>query len=196
MSKQVGVTRRDKLAEELIDLFLAEGFLAFNIEQLAGRLRCSKSTLYLIAPSKEQIVVAVVRAFFRRATERVESRTQGSGEPSERIGSYLEAISAELKPASPTFFADLDFFAPAQEIYQQNTQIAAKRVQELVAEGMGAKAPSSLYSNFVGVVAGQTMERIHRGEIEALTGLDDSAAYRALADLIVAGIESRTPGTA
>lgn len=188
MNKQVGLTRRDKLTEELIDLFLAEGFLAFNIERLAGRLRCSKSTLYLIAPSKEQIVVAVVRAFFRRATERVESRTQGPGDPSERIGTYLEAISAELKPATPAFFADLDFFAPAQEIYKQNTQIAAKRVQELVAEGMGARSEPSLYSNFVGVVAGQTMERIHRGEIEALTGLDDSAAYRALADLIVAGI--------
>lgn len=181
-------SRREQLVGELVDLFLAEGFLAFNVEQLAGHLRCSKSTVYSIAPSKEQIIVAVVRAFFRRATERVEVRTAGSGTAAERIGSYLEAISEELKPASDAFFRDLEFFAPAKEIYKQNTQIAAMRVQELVSEGMEAGTLSPLNAKFVGAVAGQTMERIHRGQIEAGTGLDDSAAYRALADLIVAGI--------
>lgn len=191
MSRQAELradSRSEQLTAELIDLFLAEGFLHFSVEQLAGHLRCSKSTVYAIAPSKEQIVVAVVRAFFRRAAERVEARTKAPGTPAERIGAYLEAISAELKPASAAFFADLDFFGPAREIYKQNTQIAAMRVQELVSEGMEAGAFSPLNATFVGAVAGQTMELIHRGQIEAETGLDDSAAYRALADLIVAGI--------
>lgn len=181
--------RRDQLTAELIDLFLARGFLAFSVEQLAAHLRCSKSTVYSIAPSKEQIVTSVVRAFFRRATERVEARTTGAGTPAMRIGTYLEAISEELSPASAAFFADLDLFAPAKEIYRQNTQIAAIRVQELVTEGMGAGAISPMNAKFIGAVAGQTMELIHRGRIEAMTGLDDSAAYRALADLIVAGMD-------
>lgn len=182
------VPRRERLTIDLMDLFLAEGFLDFSVEQLATHLRCSKSTVYSIAPSKEQIVTAVVRAFFRRATENVETHAQGPGTPAERIGAYLEAISKELKPASAAFFADLDAFAPAKEIYHQNTSIAANRVQELVAEGTEVGALSALNAQFVGVVAGRTMELIHRGEIGALTGLDDSDAYRALADLIVAGI--------
>lgn len=45
-----------------------------------------------------------------------------------RIGTYLEAISAELAPASSAFFADLDMFTPAREIYAHNTAIAARRV--------------------------------------------------------------------
>jgi hypothetical protein len=54
-------------------------------------------------------------------------------------------------------------------------------VQALVREAApGADAA------FVGAVAGQVMESIHRGEIKAQTGLDDSAAYAALAALIVA----------
>jgi len=32
------------------------------------------------------------------------------------------------------------------------------------------------------------MEAIHRGEVEAATGFDDSASYRALAELIAAGL--------
>lgn len=178
-------TRRDALIDELIELFLADGFSRFSVEQLASYLRCSKSTVYTIAPSKEQIVTAVVRAFFRRATERVEARMTNGGPPAQRISNYLEAISAELQPASAVFFADLDTFAPAMEIYRRNTEIAAGRVRELVTEGMGA---FRLNAAFVGAVAGVTMEYIHRGHIGALTGLDDSAAYRALADLIVAGM--------
>ncbi|CAN5116917.1 TetR/AcrR family transcriptional regulator [soil metagenome] len=184
----VGVTRRDELIGSLLDIFLAEGFLAFNVADLAARLRCSKTTLYAIAPSKEQIVVAVVRAFFRQSAQRIDALTVGPGDPSERIGTYLHAISQELAPASAAFFAALDSFAPAREIYKTNTQIAAKRVQELVAEGIDAGQIGALNASFVGVVAGQVMESIHRGEIEAATGLDDSAAYKALAELIVAGI--------
>lgn len=180
--------RRDQLTEELIDLFLERGFLAFSVEQLAAHLRCSKSTVYSIAPSKEQIVTSVVRAFFRRATERVEARTDNEGSAAERIGAYLEAIAVELKPGSLAFFADLDAFGPAKEIYQRNTEIAGARVKELLIEGLGADSDSRLNVDFVGAVASLTMEYIHRGDIGAATGLDDSAAYRALADLIVAGI--------
>lgn len=181
--------RREQLTEALIDLFLDQGFLAFSIEQLAAHLHCSKSTVYSIAPSKEQIVTAVVRSFFRRATERVEARTTDAGTPAMRLGTYLDAISGELKPASAAFFTDLDNFAPAMEIYRRNTEIAAGRVRELVTEGQGA---SPLNATFVGAVAGLTMEYIHRGQIGAATGLDDSAAYRALADLIVAGMTTPT----
>lgn len=180
--------RREHLTEELIALFLEQGFLSFSVEQLAAHLRCSKSTVYSIAPSKEQIVTSVVRAFFRRATERVEARTTDAGTPADRIGAYLEAISVELEPGSPAFFADLDRFAPAMEIYRRNTEIAAGRVKELLTEGLDGDARSRLNIDFVGAVASLTMEYIHRGSIGATTGLDDAAAYRALADLIVAGM--------
>jgi AcrR family transcriptional regulator len=178
--------RRAEILAGLVELFLAAGFLDFSVEDLAERLQCSKSTLYAVAPSKEQLITAVVRAFFRRATERVEARLALETDPVVRIGTYLEAISAELAPASSAFFADLDMFAPAREIYVRNTAIAARRVQELV---QAAELPGrTLDATFIGAVAGATMESIQRGEMEAMTGLGSATAYRRLADLIVAGV--------
>src|SRR5213076_1897274 len=49
--------RQRALLADLEALFLAEGFAAFTLDDLAGRLRCSKSTLYALAPSKEQLAV-------------------------------------------------------------------------------------------------------------------------------------------
>jgi AcrR family transcriptional regulator len=169
-----------------VEIFLAEGFRAFSVEDLAVRLQCSKSTLYAIAPSKEQLITAVVRAFFRRATDRVEARLREEVEPARRIGAYLHAIAAELSPASGVFYADLHAFAPARELYSRNTAIAARRIQELVRAAERPGRPVDAV--FLGAVAAQVMESIQQGQLRALTSLDDAAAYNALADLIVAGV--------
>jgi len=175
--------RTAALRDGLTDILLAEGFLDLQMSDLAARLNCSKSTLYAIAPSKEQLLVTVVRRFFQRATERVEKAVDPSAPAIDRIGAYLNAVATELAPASPQFFADLERFAPAGEIYRQNTRIAASRVQDLVME-----AAPGIDPKFLGAVAGQVMESIHRGDVRATTGLDDSAAFHALAELIVAGV--------
>jgi AcrR family transcriptional regulator len=181
-----GSARHSQILSGLVGLFLAEGFLVFSVEDFALRLQCSKSTLYGVAPSKEQLITAVVRAFFRGATERIEVRMELESDPVRRIGTYLDAIAVELAPASATFFADLDAFAPAGEIYTQNTAIAARRVQKLV---KAAERPGhTLDAAFIGAVAGTVMESIQRGEMETVTSLNDAAAYRLLADLIVAGV--------
>jgi AcrR family transcriptional regulator len=178
--------RRDELLNGLVGIFLSEGFTGFSVEDLAVRLQCSKSTLYTIAPSKEQLFAAVVRAFFRRATERVETRLAAELDPAKRIGAYLDAIAAELAPASPAFYRDLDSFAPARDIYAQNTSIAARRVQDLVRDTQRPENPVNAV--FIGAVAAKTIESIQQGQLRVLTGLDDAAAYSALADLIVAGV--------
>ncbi|OUZ11218.1 hypothetical protein BHE97_05075 [Aeromicrobium sp. PE09-221] len=191
VSRGRGESARQVLLDELIDLYLAEGFLRFGTAELAARLRCSKSTLYAIAGSKERIIVTAVRAFFRRATEGVEDAIAGHEESPQAVSRYLEAIATQLRPASARFFADLDAFEPAGEIYQQNTRYAARRVQQLV-RGID-DAPGPLTSAFAGAVAGQLMDAIHRGEIEALTGLDDASAYHQLAALLTAGAKEGRP---
>ncbi|MFT4030122.1 MAG: TetR/AcrR family transcriptional regulator [Protaetiibacter sp.] len=182
-------TRRDSLVDALVSVFLEEGFRHLSLNDMARRLHCSKSTLYLIASSKERIIVAVVRRFFRRAAERVERRVELSPVGSiERLQTYMSAISTELAPVSGALFADVDAFPAAREIYQLNTVLAARRVQELVIDAVPATSRDRAV--FIGAVAAQTMEAIHRGEIGASTGLGDSAAYRALSDLIVAATDT------
>jgi AcrR family transcriptional regulator len=187
MAREVEITGRTAdLRDAMIDIVLAEGFGDLQLSDLATRLSCSKSTLYAIAPSKEQLLVSLVRTFFRRATERVEAAVDPAAPAAERLHAYLTAVAAELAPASPRFFADLERFAPAGDIYRQNTEIAAARVQDLVLEAAPGIDPT-----FLGAVARLVMESIHRGDVARSTGLDDSAAYSALAELILAGTTPR-----
>lgn len=180
--------RREVLLDRLIPLFVSEGFLDCGLEDMARKARCSKSSLYIIGDTKNQIIVAVVRAFFRRATASIAGSVDPNTTPVARIHRYLTLIAESLAPASPRFFEDLDAYAPARDIYQQNTRIAADIVRALVLEAMGPSSPVD--AEFVGMVAGLVMNAIHRKEVEAQTGLDDASAYRALATLIVAGVSA------
>ena len=177
--------RRADLIARLQALFLAEGFAAFNIGDLTDRLRCSRTTLYALAPSKEQLVLTVVRAYFRAAAEHIEARVAETGDPREKLAVYLEAVASELQPVSAEFFADLAEFGPGNVVYQENTRYAAHRVQTLVTDGVKAGALRPVDASFVGAAVAQVMGAIQRGELQAQTGLDAAAAYRNLADLIL-----------
>ncbi|WP_328476043.1 TetR/AcrR family transcriptional regulator [Streptomyces sp. NBC_00377] len=77
--------RREELLRQAETIILTEGFTAVTMDELAQRLGCSKATLYSLASTKEQLVLAVTRAFFREATAEIEpalsrpSPTPGSG---------------------------------------------------------------------------------------------------------------------
>ncbi len=175
-------TRRAEVLDGLVAMFLADGFLDLGLDEIAARLRCSKSTLYVVAPSKEQLITTVTREFFRRSTEQVEQRLAAEPDPRRRIRTYLDASAS----ASATFYADVNDFAPAREVYRRNTAIAARRVQELVSQATGPDR--AVDATFVGAVAAAVMASIQAGEMEASTSLNDATAYRLLADLIDASV--------
>ena len=185
---------REDLLDELTALVLDEGFRGLGVADLAARLRCSRSTLYTVAASKEQVVLAVVRHFFRRATARIEARVAAEPDVGRRLAVYLLAVADELAPASPRFHDDLAHHAPAGEVYRDNTAQAARRVQELVDAGVGARAMRPVDAAFVGAAVAEVMAGIQRGSLPARTGLSDAAAYAALADLVVHGLDARRRG--
>jgi len=187
----VGIARpRDALLDELVALFLAEGFRRFTLAQLAARLRCSKTTLYGLGHSKEQLTANALKRFFRVSTEAVEARTAAAGGPAERIAEYLRAVADALRPASPAFMADVAAHPLAREIYERNTAIAAERVRQLIAEGVRAGDFRDVHAAFVADTVAAAMARIQTGQVRAATGLRDADAYDELAALVLDGVRN------
>ncbi|WP_431240183.1 TetR/AcrR family transcriptional regulator [Mycolicibacterium aichiense] len=185
-----GTRRRGELFDSLLTLFLAEGFAHLTLDDIAARLRCSKGTLYTLAGSKEQLVHAVAVHFFRRATDDVEQEVARAGDARARITAYLAAVGSALEVASDRFMADLDAFAPARAVYEQNTAIAARRVSDLIAEGVAAQEFRDVHAAFAADLAAAMMVRIQQGIVRSTTGLDDAAAYRELTAILTSGIDA------
>ncbi|MFC8933601.1 TetR/AcrR family transcriptional regulator [Rhodococcus sp. NPDC057135] len=180
--------RRAELFDQLVELFLSEGFAHLTLDEIAARLHCSKSTLYTVAAGKEDLVRAVTVHFFRAATDAVESAVAAEATPTRRVAVYLEAVGDQLSPASRQFMEDLSESASASQVYEKNTSIAADRVRALIVEGVGSGAFRQVHASFVADAAAATMVRIQQRAVYRATGLDDASAYRELAALITDGI--------
>lgn len=73
--------RQADLLERLVALLTAQGFSDLTLDDLAERLRCSKTTLYQLARSKQGLVVEAVKHYFRGPRRRWRS---GSPRPPTR----------------------------------------------------------------------------------------------------------------
>jgi AcrR family transcriptional regulator len=180
--------RQTALLDRLVDLMAAEGFAGFTLEDLASRLRCSKSTLYQLAGSKQDLVVTVVRRYFASSVDFVESRVAAQTDPSARVQAYLGAVGEYLRPLSRQFLDDLASYRPASEVYRANTEAAARRIRELISEGIDSGAFRTVHAAFVAEVVAATMAEIQRGELGGRLGLTDSEAYAELASLVVSAL--------
>lgn len=185
MAQQNRTRRQVDLLNRLVDLMAAEGFARFTLDDLADRMRCSKTTLYALAPSKQALVVEVVKQYFRVAVSAVEASVAAEPTPAARVVAYLDAVADYLKPLSRTFIADMSAFPPAAEVYRQNTVAAADRIRQLIAEGIAAGEFREVNAAFMGEMVAATMFEIQRGEVFERLEMTDSEAYAELASLVI-----------
>ncbi|WP_033295808.1 TetR/AcrR family transcriptional regulator [Amycolatopsis jejuensis] len=180
--------RQQALLRDLEALFLAEGFAGFTLDDLAARLRCSKSTLYALAPSKEQLAVKVVAHFFRGAAERIEKRIEGIEDARELIGEYLDGVSDHLNRASPVFMADIAAFPPARDTYQLNSRVAARRIRAFIDKGVADGVFRDVHARLIAEMTGLIVEGIQTGVLGRRTDVSDAEAFTALGELLLGGL--------
>ncbi len=182
--------RQSGVLDALVDLFLAQGFRDLGLDDMAAHVRCSKSTLYSLAGSKEQLVARCVEHFFRRAAEHVEARVAAEPSPVGRVREYLLAVAAELDAASDVFLDDVADNPATRHSYERHTQIAANRVRDLVG---AASELDPVRSRFLGELAAATMDAIERGGVTQRTGLSHAEAYAELATVVLAAADAAPP---
>lgn len=182
-------TRRQRvLLAELEELFLAEGFVSFTLDDLAAELRCSKTTLYALAPSKEQLAVKVVAHFFKGAAERIEAQVADIDDAAAAVRTYLAGVSAELDRASTAFMTDVEKFEPARAVYALNSDAAARRIRQFIADGVEQGVFRDTHADAIAEMAGILVEAIQSGVVGMRARTTDAEAFEALAELLLNGL--------
>lgn len=180
--------RQYALLTELEGLFLTRGFVRFTLDDLAAETHCSKSTLYALAPSKEQLAVRIVTRFFKGAAEMLEQRIAGLTDAREIIGEYLAGISEYLSRASDEFMRDINDFAPARAAYELNGRAAAARIRAFISQGVTEGVFREVHATLIAEMAGVLIESIQTGLLASRTGVSDAEAFTALSELLLHGM--------
>jgi AcrR family transcriptional regulator len=129
--------RQGEILDALEATFLAEG-LDVTVGVLALRARCSRRTLYEIAPSKERLFVLVLDRMLQRigvnARDAAAAQTTHAG----KLHAYLDAADPVLRHVTDRFSCALKTYRPACRTYERHAAIARASLAEFVAAGAAA----------------------------------------------------------
>jgi AcrR family transcriptional regulator len=186
--RTVDTARLEELLAQAGDIMLAEGFTTITMDQLAQRLGCSKATLYSVAGTKEQLVQTITRQFFVTAAEQIEQAVAQETDPRRRIHTYLAGVGTAMRRNSPAFYDDMVNYEPTARIYRKNSETAARRVQEMIDDGIQAGVFRDINGTFAAQVVAVVIDAVQSGALLHTTGLAAGNAFAALGDLILDGI--------
>jgi AcrR family transcriptional regulator len=165
--------RQAELLDEIEALYLAEGFGRHTLDALAAELRCSKMTLYTLAPSREQLAVAVLRRFFDRVEAEIVREVRLARDLDTKLERSIRAMATRMLEMSDVCFHELISFEPTQAVY---AQFARGRASDLAALLDDAGRPGRLPGAFTAEVVKLAIDSLCAREFEAESGIDPEAA--------------------
>ncbi|WP_131736912.1 TetR/AcrR family transcriptional regulator [Actinomadura roseirufa] len=187
-SSQLSARGRE-LLDELEALFLEEGFAKFTVAQLAARLRCSRRTLYELAPSKGELVLIVLDRRLRRFGRISEQKVAGIDDPLERIDAFLHVGASEPKRSTLRLLEDIEGFPAARRLMADHYRRTTGLLRELLEEGMRRDRVRPLRAAVVAEIIDAALDRLQDPGLLRSQGITYQEAVIELATLLRKGIE-------
>jgi AcrR family transcriptional regulator len=102
--------RLRRVLDEAEELFVQEGFLHFSTDELARRLRCSKRTIYAVAPGREKFFEAVIFQRITRAEEATIAPMRNASSVRAAVRGCIQASLEQAQEATPVWLRDVMLF--------------------------------------------------------------------------------------
>lgn len=170
------------------EIFLRDGFRRVSVRELAARLRCSRRTLYELAPSKEELFVRVLEIFLQRIREEGDAAAAAAPDLAGRIEHYLRPGITEVARATNVFFADVAELPTAKRMLDEHQRRRIAGLRGLVSEGARRGIFRGLDPHLVAEVFIGAYRRVSQPDFLAASKLSITEAYAELSRLLRHGL--------
>jgi AcrR family transcriptional regulator len=180
--------RGRELLDQLEALIVAEGFAGLTVKDIAARLRCSRSTLYELAPTKDELVLIVVDRRLRRIGRLKQARLAELDDHEDKIKMVISSKFVELQESSLRFMEDVDRTPAVRRLINEHFRYGVALLREVIDDGIAAGRFRRLHSLIVAETIDAALERIQRPDLLRDTGVTFDVATVELMELLCAGL--------
>ncbi len=180
--------RQNEIFDQLQAIFLAEGFRHLTIADFVERLHCSRRTLYSLAPSREELVLAVVDRLFRHMGIEARARLEAHSDPAEALDEYIKTFTTTLQGASRAFTEDLEAYVPTRHVYDRHVRIALDLLRTVIERGVAERRFAPFSPAIVVEVLDAGVQRLRRPDVLVRTGMSMSEGVAELSELLRHGL--------
>jgi AcrR family transcriptional regulator len=132
---QIISERLQRVVAEAEALFIQEGFLHFSTDELAERLRCSKRTLYAIAPGREKFFEAIILRRLARFQQRI-AELKDAPSVEAAVSACIEASLGNINNVSPLYIRDVLRFPAGSRVAKQWQKTLGDALGQLIQRGI------------------------------------------------------------
>jgi AcrR family transcriptional regulator len=172
-------------------VFLREGVRGVRIGRLAAEARCSRSTLYELGPSKEELLLVVLDRMMHRIMSRGVQAIRRESDPVEQIRAMLTSGALDFAPLGPRFMDAVRDYPPARLLFDRRIAESRDAFERLVREGTERGHYQAVNPRVVAEAIFVVVLRFTEPEFVRSAGVSSSVALRECVDLLVDGLRPR-----
>ena len=180
--------RLERVAEEAEELFAREGFLHFSTTEIAQRLRCSKTTLYSIAPTRMKFFeVIALRRLNRLNQDWIDAEAQAP-DCMAAIRAFTEACINSVGVYGDRFIKDLQSFPGGLRALKRTEAQRLRIFESVLVEGTKAGAFRKFDPELTAIAWTAAVNKVIEPEFLSNSSFTVSQALRQLHKLFSQGL--------
>src|SRR3712207_3779694 len=142
--------RRLQLLRAAQDVFVAQGFHAAAMDDIADRAGVSKPVLYQHFPGKRELYLALLEEHVGQLADKVNEALAGTDDNHERVRgavtAYFEFIDAEGEAFRLVFESDLRNDPDVRAVVDRGTELCVEAIAQVIAADRSEEHTSELQS--------------------------------------------------
>jgi AcrR family transcriptional regulator len=186
-------SRQLEILDTLDATVLGGGFAELTMAEIAKRMTCSLRTLYGIAPSKEDLVLAAADRHLQRIGQEAMQTLERDEPPLSRLRAYLRATNRALQPTTVLFSMDFDKLPGARQLSDAHADYIVSITRALLDEAVEAKDVPAHDTAALALVLGRLGRDFARLKNEKVVRKSARETADAIAEVILEGLIARRP---
>jgi AcrR family transcriptional regulator len=179
--------RQRELLVQLGPLF-AQGFAELTMAEIAAELGCSLRTLYGLAPSRDELVLAVLDTHLWRIGREAMGTLDPEAPPLDALRTYLSAATVAVAGTTAAYARDLGSMAAAQRRNQEHADYVVAVTRALLDWAVERGDVAPLDTAAVARTLATLGQDFVRPEVLATLRSTPKAAADELVDIILRGL--------
>ena len=183
--------RQEEVLDVVEAVFLRKGIRAVRIGELAAEASCSRSTLYELAPSKEDLLLLVLDRMMRRIMQRGTRAIEQAGDPVERVRALMMSGALDLSALGPRFMEAVRQHPPARLLFDRRIAEGREALEALIADAVRAGRFRTVNAAIVAEAMIAVLLRFTDPEFARSAALSPTGGLAELVDVLLDGLRPR-----
>ena len=183
--------RQRELLDQLEELVTRKGVAERTMAEIAAHVNCSLRTLYGIAPSKEELVLAIVDRRLHRIGRKAIASIDPSLSSLQALQSYLEQANQAVQPEAIAFAEELAALPGAKRLLDAHERYVIAVTRSLLERAAAEGEIEAVDTGAVAHVLGGLGREFARPALAEVAAESPKATADAITAIILRGLEPR-----